>query len=314
VTRQIRTLLIGILAAGQVAQAQAADKPPELTPRVLEPTAVWRMDYGPERCRLIRSFADPAGSLTLQIESYGMPGVFRALVGGSAVPGSVMPSGSVRYGLSPDRGKRDWERALLGKAGDLPAASFPLLFIPDAQTLKEVPGFDWYVRSPSKEPADLARFKAQLDLARKDFISRTDAITLDFPGTAPLTLKVGNMTSALGAMDHCLDELIKSWGVDPAVYRAQSRGAIPVASTVRKVRRIVPVKMWFNGLSALVPVRVMVDENGEPTKCTVQIDDVDEAFKKAACEGFTQRFEPALDANGKPTASFYRTDIIYLSD
>ena len=58
---------------------------------------------------------------------------------------------------------------------------------------------------------------------------------------------------------------------------------------------------------------VLVDAAGAPTRCTAPEKTAEEVFKQAACGVIMQsaRFEPAIDAEGTPIASFYSMAMTY---
>jgi hypothetical protein len=55
----------------------------------------------------------------------------------------------------------------------------------------------------------------------------------------------------------------------------------------------------------------MVDAQGQPTGCVVQVPNIESAFSRAVCDNLAGRFEPALDEAGNPVAGMYRTSVIY---
>lgn len=75
---------VGLLAG---APAQAAREA-----KVLEPSSAWTLDYGDERCSLIRTFGTGDDSLKLQIDTYGSPTDFRILLAGRPVPPASGPT------------------------------------------------------------------------------------------------------------------------------------------------------------------------------------------------------------------------------
>lgn len=60
-------------------------------------------------------------------------------------------------------------------------------------------------------------------------------------------------------------------------------------------------------------MRMMVDEAGTATNCTITAASETNHITTNACEAFTQEalFLPALDAEGKPMKSFYASDILF---
>lgn len=125
-------------------------------------------------------------------------------------------------------------------------------------------------------------------------------------------LALGNIGKPLEAMRTCVDDLHKTWGLDPVVQKALSRKAVvKIECEVYAAQRPRPVaEMGQTPAPAFVPIRVMVDAKGEATACVVQSASPSVDFLKAACE--SGGFEPALDAAGNPVPSVYHTSVIYM--
>ena len=70
----------------------------------------------------------------------------------------------------------------------------------------------------------------------------------------------------------------------------------------------------FKGAQALVSFRLAVDAGGAPTACEIQRSYSGELFDKASCKGLMARarFAPALDADGKPIASYFASTIKWI--
>ncbi|WEK46616.1 MAG: hypothetical protein P0Y56_16665 [Candidatus Andeanibacterium colombiense] len=143
------------------------------------------------------------------------------------------------------------------------------------------------------------------------FEEQTTSLLVKFGVGKQIVLHTGRMTKPLAALRTCVDSLEKSWGLDPAAQNALTRQVVLIPSTIKAIQANYPAAMVYNGLSAYVPVRVMVDAAGDPGTCVVQSDGVDPAFKKAVCDGFARPFKPALDAQGTPIASVYTTAVVF---
>ncbi|WP_299194074.1 hypothetical protein [uncultured Erythrobacter sp.] len=130
----------------------------------------------------------------------------------------------------------------------------------------------------------------------------TDAFEEDF------ALDLQNINSALMVMDQCLDEVLRSWGLDPIQQRALSKMAVPnersgeilsglTMRTSRVRDRLDQDSIYFIA---------MVDGEGIATSCRAEgeaneYDDVQDACREILQHA---RFEPALDADGEPVESF----------
>jgi outer membrane biosynthesis protein TonB len=186
----------------------------------------------------------------------------------------------------------------------LSAVSFNLIFAP-------------FTVRPTGNPMsedDMTRLALEQSRGAPDFDATVDSLAVSPTRTRTLVLKLGNMARPLAAMRTCVDDMFKTWGGDPAVQKSLTRAARPVIRTVWKVQGDYPAAMLLRGTSAYVPVRVSVDSVGNPSKCVVQIEGVDKAFKDSVCDDIMHKFEPALDKDGKPVATIVSTSVLYLVD
>ncbi|MCB5424980.1 hypothetical protein H0274_06915 [Altererythrobacter sp. CC-YST694] len=290
-------LALALATVPQVAAGKA--------PTVLSPMGPWTVDYAEERCSLIRRFGDDEKSLVLQIDSYGSPHQFRALVFGDYVPASNRPTGKISYKFTPDREYRQDQRAIFGKSGISNATSFLTAFSPNDISQKE------YLKLSEEE---VSRRMENLPKVRAEFEDATNSMTLRLVTLKEIELRLGNMVKPLAALRGCVDDLYNSWGLDPQPQHTRKRTPIPDTRSVRNVMQNYPTQMALGGKSAFLSVRVMVNEQGEAGSCIVQNENVDKAFTDAVCAGLARHFEPALDAEGKPMSSFYQTIVTYLID
>jgi hypothetical protein len=270
--------------------------------RALEPASQWILDYGDERCSLMRDFGSGNDSLRMQLDSYGRWNSFRMLLVGKAVPSSSRPTGEARFSYSADVQQREKTFAILGASDKLPAVSFGLGFTP-------------YVLPSAVEALpeeERTRLSQQMSRPHPEFDRQIETITVEFHRGTPVELKVGNMEQPLAALRACVDDLHKSWGIDPELQKSLSRTAEPLPSTVKRVQREYPAAPMVKGVSAVVPVRLLIDATGRARSCVVQITSVDEPFKEAVCENLAADFEPALDPHGMPVESMYNTSVFYL--
>ncbi len=294
--RQLSGIFLLVLSA--VPQVAASK-----TPTVLAPAGAWTLDYAPERCSLVRRFGDDKKSVVLQIDSYGSRRQFRVLVSGDYVPSSNRPSGEIDYKFTPDQDYRRNQPALLGKSGKSNASSFGASFLPADIAHEDI-------SEMSRE--EIFRRGAEPEVIQPEFEQATDSMTLRLGRWQEIDLRLGKMDKPLTALRACVDDLYTSWGIDPELQRSRTRSPIPDMKSVKKVMDHYPPQMVYGGMSAYLSVRIMVDAQGQASSCVVQNESVDKAFKTAVCDNLANHFEPALDADGKPMASFYQTSVIYL--
>lgn len=270
-------------------------------PKVLEPNGAWTLDYGDERCSLIRTFGTGRDALKLQIDSYGSSTGFRMVLAGRTMPRALAAAGEIRYGFLFEPVERERVMSLHGMAGGVPSVSFSMAFDP---------------RPPKSDAAEVSGAQAPVigvesAAAGAEFERQSSGIVVEFSKRNRVQLKLGPMRAPLEAMRECVDNLMEHWSLDPEQQRALSRMLAPDLSTVRRLQARYPVLMSAEGRSAFVPVRIMVDASGQATQCVVQIPSVDPVFQEAVCDGFAKRFSPALDKDGRPVASVFQASVIY---
>lgn len=292
-----RQIITWLALVAWATPASAADEPV----LVLEPTTDWVLDYAEERCSFYRTYGEGDNALTLRIDSFGSATDYRVLVMGPAVPDFDIPTSDMTVSFTPDTQARETQ-GLNGKAGEQPAVSFSASFLPyeDPEIFARM--------SRAKQTARMAEPKHP----EPEFERQIRTMEMRFANGRSLRLNLGPMARPLAAMRDCLDNLQTSWGLDPVVVRGLTRLAAPKLSTVRRVQRDYPTSMLRSGSNAYVPVRVMVDAQGEVTACVIQVEQIPEAFKEAVCSNLSRGYEPALDSEGKPVASVFRTSVFYL--
>lgn len=134
--------------------------------------------------------------------------------------------------------------------------------------------------------------------------------------TSPIRFHVGPMSMPMDQLRECMDQVVAGWGVDPEAYKSERTHVRPRenARWARAIQQEYPAKALQIGIGAFVPFRLMVDEKGKPTDCTVSAETTDSAFNKVACRLLmaNAEFFPAIDSDGNPVASFYTGGIRYI--
>jgi outer membrane biosynthesis protein TonB len=129
-----------------------------------------------------------------------------------------------------------------------------------------------------------------------------------------LSLETGNMQPAIRELNACTMDLVAQWGLDPAQHRYYTPPRWLNASAISR---------WTGSdYSDVGPsqtdegvfrIRVIVETDGRISECTVLRATAANSLKPRVCLRMQEaRFEPALDAEGKPMRSFFATSLIYL--
>ena len=142
------------------------------------------------------------------------------------------------------------------------------------------------------------------------------AITFKPPGNKRYRLETGSLGAPLAAMRKCTENLVESWGYDPAVEAGLTRHATPVGSPGAWLHSSdFPQKALMQGHNGLIRFRLDVDDAGRPVGCRVLYRTNPDEFADLSCKLLLQRarLTPALDTAGKPVKSFYINNIRWVS-
>lgn len=267
----------------------------------LKSATPWNIDYSDDSCALRRSFAYGKDTIAFELRQFA-PGDTFSVVVATRDKGFRSRTPEVRF--TPGGTKRKIERPLyVTYANGLKGVQWKDSFYPE-DLAEDVPGKEIYI-PPFRSEAQQQR-------------TETAVTGLEVTGSFPQTIQLGTgeMHKPMQAMRKCLDELLTHWGIDAAAHRTLTRRALPAdqGEWARRIQTNYPSAMLEKSKSGIVHVRLMLDAAGKPTACKIQAKSQDMAFEQTACSGLMKygRFEPALDAAGKPIASYIATTVIYL--
>jgi TonB family protein len=260
---------------------------------VLSPSSSWQLSYDADSCRLGRMFGSGTDTVGFYIERFGPDDAFQMVVAGS--PLRELDSSKVYYQFGAGE-PRQSSPPLKGQLGTL-APSFVFSPARFAPTGKEgIP--DWW--------KDEGRVKLPLVTVEEE-----RAITwVGFGGKEgdEVRLSLGSMAKPMEALRGCVDELMTHWGIDVEAHETLTRRAAPATYPGAWIRfEDYPPEMLAKGMSGLVAFRLMVNAEGDATACHIQQSTRPKQFDDAVCSALMKRarFAPALDATGKPIASFW---------
>ena len=265
----------------------------------LQPASKWVLEYAEENCRLARKFGHGDQQVTLILDQFEPDDYFRILLVGSPVGSrhQISPvSGRLRFGPGEAESEFEAERGTLGPEPALIMLGShriaPLTKAEEqAQDAARRHGvrFDPTPIGPAREAA-ATWFEVRKGLSR------------------PLVLNTGPMSEPLKALRTCSWDTIRHWGLNVEQQKTLSRKVKPRTKPRNWLRsRDYPESMIRAGHQGLVTVRMIVDANGNPTTCRVQRSTHPKEFDDVVCASVMKnaRFEPALDAQGKPVPSYY---------
>lgn len=262
----------------------SAEKLPVSLPRVGQ----WEVNYDVDSCHLFGRFGTGRDETFLKITQTSPSDMFRIEIFNKALASRdiVVP---VKISFDPQIKPltRNGVTMVTGKE------KLPLVMLDDLR----LDGWDTHKNLDQSPPAVSADRAAQVT-----------SITFKFPNLKPYRLETGSLAVPMQAMRTCAEDLVKSWGFDPAVQASLTQRATPTGSPSSWIRdEDFPQKALRTGHNGLIQFRLDVAETGKVFGCRVLFRTDPDDFADRSCQLLTQRakFRPALDSKGLPVKSFY---------
>lgn len=255
----------------------------------------WEMNYTPDTCQLMARFGVGQDSMILALTREHPGDAFSFQLFGSALKYNELQAPvDLAFG-NETKPKRYSAVSLTVGADKLPAVRIAELRIDGLQSGVKPE------RNPAISPATEAG---------------VSAIVFRRAGGKLYRLETGSMGPPLAAMRICTTDLVRAWGYDPEIENTLRRRPVPVGSPAGWVRMAdFPQGAQSKGHNGLVRFRLDVAANGIPTGCRVLYRTDPDEFADHSCKLLLQRarFNPALDAAGKPVKSYYINSIMWLA-
>lgn len=248
-------------------------------PHIFTPASPWAIDFASKSCVLTRTFSKGEESISLRFELVA-PDTFGTLTVIGKPFGGISYSSNFRIRVGTN------QPALLQNGW--------LLIRTPAADGKPIPGVLVRYVNLSNQGSHSDATGTPAEAAKVAF--QWDEQTLE--------VQLGRMDPVLGALTKCTDNLMQSWGYDPAVQNALSRR--PAINGNPSYRIYFPETTKNTSNQTKLKVRVDIDEAGEPITCEPL--DADEVLDLAnsACAQLLKKahFHTALDKEGKPVRTY----------
>lgn len=278
--RILLTILTIIVSGPQIAHAAKA-------PLHLKPSSKWVMRHQDDSCRLVRLFGEGDDKMMLVLTRFGPSARFRMTIAGEPVKihNDKRPL-KVQFGAhEPEQGVP----YALGEAGGLPALV----------AIKQV-RIDGIVNATKADRLNKKRYAA------------VEYVKVRVGQKRPVFLETGSFKGPVGAMHTCVREMMVGWGIDVERHKTRTKNVRPIGNVKNWIRGDdYPTDMLRQKQPALINYRLSVDDQGKATACHIQQTTRPAEFDYAVCNGLMKRsaFSPALDADGKPMASYWRNTV-----
>lgn len=294
--RKFSAIICSVAAA--VAQtAQGAET------ETVKPSSPWNIDYSENSCALRRTFGEGNKTVLLELRQFAPGDDFSVAV---VSKGLAFRKSPPRVRFLPETESR--------------TIKAPVFLKTDSGS-SGVSWSDTLFQIGNEEMNAKARAYAPIPpRSDAEYKSREAAVTgLEVANSFEPTIFVatGAMHQPMLAMRKCLSELLTQWGVDAEAHRTLSRIAWPVGEPKksRQNKSLYPLTKISLFQSGSIKFRMMIGADGNPTSCHISLPSRNPASEQAACDEAMKiaRFEPALDASGKPIASYFVTQGEYVA-
>lgn len=270
-------------------------------PLILKPSSKWEVNYKDDSCRLARRFGEGDDTVVVMFDKYKPVMYFwMTLVGKPLDIKNEYRALNVHFGSNVSKQKMPFYTGTLND--DLPA-----IFIRNAALIVPATEEIWepYLNADSQGRRDID----MLVKKREDMVT---SIELAKPLRRSVVLETGPLRPALNALEKCTEELLSHWGIDVEKHTNLKRAATPIYPTGEWFSESdYPSSMLEKGARSIIHFRLNVNEKGMPTACHIQHSNRLKEFDEVVCKVLMKRarFEPALEADGTPIASYHADNI-----
>ena len=293
----LSVMLLSVLGVGNAARATKE-------PLVLKPLTQWVVNYSDDSCRMFRQFGSDGDKVSLVIDRFGPGDGFNLILVGSPFKyDGVNQETSVQFGPQEQVQNASFFPGNFGKG-------VPALIQRGSLSIGKLT--DVEAKQAEQNAAD---GKPEPIIFGPEREAAVTYILIGKPLRQPVRLETGPMHKPLAALNTCIVNLLTSWGVDVEKHKTLSKIVTPIGSPGNWIKSDdYPTEALLSGGQAIVQMRLSVDEMGKPTACHIQQTTRGKGFDDAVCGALMRRakFNPALDADGKPVASYWRRSVVFV--
>ncbi len=272
----MRSVIAVIAALGALATPALSQTEGAVQPAPRKPTGKWVVEYADSMCVLQREYGTTDAPLTLGIKPSLMDKDVRLIV--------LQPaSGGHKFGVpaTVTFGTRD---------GPVQTSLDSLIMNSRRVRLSEA-----FIDRRSLNRA-IASGRLELQAAR------VIEVRLALPGFG----------RALAALDECVTDLLKGWGIAPAEQQNLGSFPQPRGGRLRVSHTDYPIAALDQDASGATVGRIKVSVNGDASDCVVLATSKSKDLDTATCKVLLRaRYEPAVSKAGPPAASYYIAQIVW---
>jgi TonB family protein len=284
----------------------------------LQPSSQWVVDYADNSCRLIRMFGTGDNETKLVLESMSPDDVGMLVVGRQL--GGVFPGADVKARFLPGQNDFFPGTAAESEQNGRAAALWSHIFLmPVLTTLGAVPPQFRAAMEEAKSRAKSGQRPPPIDLsvrasaraARLQFAEKVSELEIQPRPGHSVVLETGSLSAPVEIFDACVRDLLKGWGIDPAVQDRITRPAWTPNLRAWFGSGDYPTDALQRGQESQVRFQLVIDATGKVTKCTAISPFDAPIFNTTVCNALKQRarFAPAELSDGTKVPSYY-TDVV----
>lgn len=283
-----RTVILTILLSLTASQSAW---PKNETSQHFKPSSKWVADYQLETCRLMRQFGEGDNAVILLMTRLSPGESFDLVVAGKPIKSfSSRPDLQIQFGPNEAVQKRTFSDGTLQK--------LPAILLNGAMGVAPYnPDLPANENAPSVDEERLAAIRT---------------LTISRGGGKKIVLEVGDLKKPFVAFGACVDDLVKSWGIDVEQNKHLMRRPVAKNEPGKWLSSSdYPEEMLVKRQPALVNFRLMIDDKGNISSCHIQRSTYRKEFDDAVCNAVRKRakFDPALDADGNPVSSYWLNSV-----
>lgn len=302
--KYLTAFAVGLSSITMPLAAFAADKPPV----VLKPEGGWLLDMGENKCRITRAFGSGDQKSVFYLEQWNPSSdVFFALAGPPVAKFRHDLAAQYSFGPGGDARKFNFSDMTLDVFGKLVGT-------PSTIVAGQDPGAEGSEREEDARPSGPRGLPA-LDANGAGAIT---SLKISQSGRNDVVLELGNLKSVLDAMNVCMEDLVKHWGLDPAEQRkvVVAPEITNLGDVARQIIKNYPAEALKSGAQATFHLRLMISDVGAVEDCSLVNQTKADAFdmERHPCTIFKNQAKatPARDAAGTPMRSYYTNRISYV--
>ncbi|HEY1606374.1 MAG TPA: energy transducer TonB [Allosphingosinicella sp.] len=233
--------------------------------------AAWAIDYGVQRCSLIRT-VEGADPLTFAVR---------------LIPGHPWPDLLLA--------RADWHGSKIPNAEKV-----ELVLAPAGSTFEAEPITVPLDKSPAGRIIQMSGRSGFLDA-----LAAATRLDVRVRGQVALSIPLPGAGKAVAALHDCDDALVTAWGIDLKAQAALAEPPRPIDFRNWMDDADYPTAAVARKATGTVVARMAVDASGQVTDCVIVAGSGDPDLDGAACHALKRhaRFDPAVGTDGRPVAA-----------